>query len=36
MSNLTPDEWQALSPHLDQALEMTEDERSVWLSSLQA
>ena len=35
MSKLSPDEWQALSPHLDQALEMTDDERSIWLSSLQ-
>jgi len=35
MSKLSPDQWQALSPHLDQALEMTDDERSTWLSSLQ-
>jgi serine/threonine protein kinase/Tol biopolymer transport system component len=34
MSKLSPDQWQALSPHLDQALEMTDDERSIWLSSL--
>jgi len=34
MSKLSPDQWQALSPHLDQALEMTVDERSTWLSSL--
>ena len=35
MSKLSPNQWQALSPHLDQALEMTSDERSIWLSSLQ-
>ena len=35
MSKLSPDQWQALSPHLDQALEMTDDERVSWLSSLQ-
>ena len=34
MSKLSPDQWQALSPHLDQALEMTDDERVGWLSSL--
>jgi serine/threonine protein kinase/Tol biopolymer transport system component len=34
MPKLTPDEWQALSPHLDQALEMTDDERSTWLTAL--
>src|SRR5690242_19568072 len=28
------EEWQALSPHLDQALEMTDAERFVWLSAL--
>src|SRR6266576_3453080 len=36
MSKLSPDQWQALSPHLDQALEMTGEERSHWLSSLQS
>ena len=36
MSKLNPDQWQALSPHLDEALEMTDDERSTWLSSLQS
>jgi serine/threonine protein kinase len=35
MSKLSPDEWRALSPHLDEALEMTEDQRCTWLSSLQ-
>jgi hypothetical protein len=35
MSKLGPDQWRTLSPHLDEALEMTEDQRSTWLSSLQ-
>ena len=35
MSKLSPDQWRALSPHLDEALEMTEEQRSTWLSSLQ-
>jgi len=35
MSKLSPDQWQALSPHLDEALGMAEDERAIWLSSLQ-
>jgi len=34
MSTLKPDEWQALSPYLDQALAISEDERAAWLSSL--
>ena len=34
MSTLTPDQWRALSPHLDEALGMTDEERSIWLSSL--
>src|SRR5271170_5389527 len=29
---LSPDEWHALSPHLDEALEMNDEERSIWLS----
>jgi serine/threonine protein kinase/Tol biopolymer transport system component len=36
MSKLSSDQWQALSPHLDEALEMTGDERAIWLSSLQS
>jgi len=35
MSKLSPDQWRALSPHLDQVLEMTDDQRTIWLSSLQ-
>jgi serine/threonine protein kinase len=34
MSTLRPDQWLALSPYLDQALAMTDDERTAWLSSL--
>ncbi|MGB7744657.1 MAG: serine/threonine-protein kinase, partial [Terracidiphilus sp.] len=34
MSALSPDQWQALSPYLDQALAMTDDARAAWLSSL--
>jgi serine/threonine protein kinase/Tol biopolymer transport system component len=36
MPKFSPDQWQALSPHLDEALEMTGEERSTWLSSLQS
>ncbi len=31
MSQLSPDQWQVLSPLLDVALEMTDDERTTWL-----
>src|SRR5580658_3983184 len=34
MPTLSPDEWQAISPYLDQALALSEDERVVWLRSL--
>jgi eukaryotic-like serine/threonine-protein kinase len=36
MSKLSPDQWQALSPRLDEALEMAEDERPTWFSTLRA
>jgi len=36
MSPITPNQWQSLSPYLDKALEMSEQARSVWLSSLSA
>jgi len=36
MSKLSPDQWLALSPRLDEALEMTDDERSIWFSALRA
>jgi eukaryotic-like serine/threonine-protein kinase len=34
MPILSPNQWQELSPHLDEALAMTESERVVWLMSL--
>ena len=34
MSPLTPDQWLALSPYLDTALDMSTQERGIWLSSL--
>jgi eukaryotic-like serine/threonine-protein kinase len=36
MLTLSHDQWQALSPHLDEALGMTDAERSIWLSSLRS
>jgi serine/threonine protein kinase/Tol biopolymer transport system component len=36
MSKLTSEQWQALSPRLDEALEMTEEKRSIWFSALRA
>src|SRR5450755_1994048 len=34
MSTLSPEQWRALAPYLDQALEMEEDQRAAWLSAL--
>ena len=34
MAALSPDQWLALSPYLDEALTMTDEDRSAWLSSL--
>ena len=34
MSTLSPEQWQLLSPYLDQALAMSHDERAAWLRSL--
>jgi serine/threonine-protein kinase len=34
MPTLSPDDWQALSPYLDQALTMTEEQRAEWLRSI--
>jgi len=34
MPGLTLDEWHVLSPHLDKALGMTDEECSIWLSQL--
>jgi len=36
MHRLTPDQWQELSPHLDEILGMQDEERSIWLSTLRA
>ena len=34
MSTLSADRWRALSPYLDQALDLTADERQPWLDTL--
>ncbi len=34
MSSIRPEQWQELSPYLDQALAMSDEERAAWLSSL--
>jgi eukaryotic-like serine/threonine-protein kinase len=34
MSPVNPDLWQTLSPYLDEALSLSEEERSTWLLSL--
>jgi len=34
MSTLSPEEWRVVSPYLDQALTMTDEERAAWLRSL--
>ncbi len=36
MSILSPDQWLALSPYLDEGLAKTDDERRVWLAQLRA
>jgi serine/threonine protein kinase/tetratricopeptide (TPR) repeat protein len=36
MSRLTGDRWRALSPYLDEALEMADDVRQGWLATLAA
>ena len=36
MPTPSPDQWQTLSPYLDEALAMTDEERSLWLSSLRS
>jgi tetratricopeptide (TPR) repeat protein len=35
-SPLSKERWQAISPHLDRALELPEPERAAWLASLAA
>ena len=34
MPPLSPDQWQVLSPYLDQALALPEEKRAAWLASL--
>jgi serine/threonine-protein kinase len=34
MHELNPDQWQEVSPYLDEALAMTAEERTAWLASL--
>jgi serine/threonine protein kinase len=34
MFTLSPDQWQAVSPYLDQALDMPDEERKAWLTAL--
>jgi serine/threonine protein kinase/tetratricopeptide (TPR) repeat protein len=36
MSALTPDRWQEVSPYLDQALSLAENERVAWMASFAA
>jgi len=36
MSTLSPEQWQALRPYIEQALDMSDDERVAWLSSIRA
>ena len=36
MSNLNPEQWQELSPYLDQALTLSGEERARWLTDLRA
>jgi len=34
VAKLSPDQWQELSPYLDQALEMPAEERAAWLRAI--
>ena len=34
MHTLTPDQWQEVSPYLDEALEIAPEDRAAWLLSL--
>lgn len=36
MSTLSPDRWQEISPYLDRALSLPEQERAAWFESFQA
>jgi len=34
MSGLTPEQWQEVSPYLDEVLEIVSEQRAAWLLSL--
>jgi serine/threonine-protein kinase len=34
MSTLTPDQWKQISPHLDHALSLPEEDRGAWIAAL--
>ena len=36
MSTLTPERWHEVSPYLDEALSLGDDERTRWLDDLHA
>jgi hypothetical protein len=36
LSNLSPERWQAVGPHLDRALDMTDTERAACVAALRA
>lgn len=36
MSTLSPDQWQEISPHLDHALSLSDEERAAWLEAFRA
>ena len=36
MSKLSPEQWLALRPYLEQALDMAAPERAAWLASIRA
>jgi serine/threonine-protein kinase len=36
MHTLSPEQWQALRPYIEQALEMDDGQRSAWLASIRA
>lgn len=36
MSGFDPERWQEISPHLDEALSLSEEERADWLAALRA
>ena len=36
MPTLDPEQWRALAPYLDEALELDEEQRVAWVSALHA